>query len=286
MAMIYKTHNLTNSPFSSYVAQDGSANGFGAGSTTVSASADRASAVIRSGASGGSMKVIVVAGNILFREGLASILASKRGFEVVGHVGTVRAAVDASINLQADLVLMDVELPDGSGFEALREIVARRPGCSVVMLARNDSDDDLFEAFRSGARGYFLKSTPSAQLLKALEALAQGHPVLSRQMVRRIVEEFSRLGHNHRVSAPGLDQLTAREMEVLRHLAAGATNTEIAARLFISENTAKVHVRNIREKLRLGSRSQLVSFARRNGFVGSERTPDFAVEAKPDYARD
>jgi len=214
------------------------------------------------------MKVLIVADNILFREGLASILASKSGFEVIGHVGTARAAVDSVMQSQVDLVLMDIDLPDGSGLAVLREIVVRRPSCNVVMLTGLDSDENLFEAFRSGARGYVLKSTPSAQLIKALEALGQGHPVLSRQMVRRILEEFSRLGRDHRSHVPALDQLTARELDVLRQLASGATNSEIAVRLVISENTAKAHVRNIREKLGLDSRQQLVGFARRYGLAG------------------
>ena len=213
------------------------------------------------------MKVLIVADNILFREGLAYILSSRTTFEVVGHVGTARAAVERAIQQQADLVLMDVELPDGSGLEALREIVARRPSCNVVILSGLDSDEYLFEAFRSGARGYILKSTTSAHLLKALEILAQGQPILSRQMAQRIVQEFSRLGHGRPANQPELEQLTAREREVLRHLATGASNGEIAARLFISKNTTKVHVRNIREKLGYQSRGQLMSFARRCGLL-------------------
>jgi DNA-binding NarL/FixJ family response regulator len=217
------------------------------------------------------MKVLIVDNHLLFREGLASILGAGTDFDVVGHAGTCREAVEQAAKLQPDVVLMDMQLPDGSGLEALQQIVARRPECQVVMLTSVDSDEFLFEAFRAGARGYALKSMSSAKLVKALNALKQGEPLLSRQMMRRILEEFSRLGRNDGASILPTANLTARELEVLRHLGTGASNHEIAARLVISQNTVKVHVRNIREKLDLKTRSQAANFATRNGLANSSR---------------
>ena len=219
------------------------------------------------------MKVVIVDDHLLFREGLASILAAGPDFDVVGHAGTAREAVEQAVRLQPDLVLMDVILRDSSGLEALRQILALRPECQVVMLSSIDSDEYLFEAFRSGARGYLLKSTSSTKLLKALNALKQGEPILSRQMMRRILDEFARLGKDDSANVLPTAHLTTRELEVLRHLGTGASNREIASRLVIAENTVKVHVRNLREKLDLKTRSQAANFAHRNGLASSVWPP-------------
>jgi len=214
------------------------------------------------------MRILLVDDQVGARRELARVLAADPEFEIVGQAGTVRDGVENAIRLKADLVLLDIALPDGSGFEALRAIMARRPECSVVVMASRDSNEHLFEAFRSGARGFALKDQPSGKLIKALHALRRdGEPVLSRKMTRRIIEEFSRLSQSDHRDRPGLASLTTRELEILHHLGTGATNREIAKRLTISENTVKVHVRNVRDKLQVSSRRQAASFARRNGLT-------------------
>jgi DNA-binding NarL/FixJ family response regulator len=158
-------------------------------------------------------------------------------------------------------------LLDATGFDALKEIMSRRPESTVVMLTNRDTDEYLFEAFRSGARGYLLKDTPFATVLTALRALRHGEPVLSRAMTSRIVQEFYRSGKQVSPELSALDSLTARELQVLRQLGTGASSRDIATRLVISEHTVKVHVRNILEKLDLKNRSQAANVARRNGLA-------------------
>ena len=184
--------------------------------------------------------------------------------EVVGQSNTVQGAVEQAANLKPDVVLMDIRLRDGTGLEALKLIKSQGLECSVVILSDQDLNENLFEAFRSGANGYVLKDTPVENLLAALRALGRGEPILSRLLTRRIVEEYSRLSHMGNLGPVSLDKLTLRELEVLRHVGTGASNREIAARLVISEHTVKVHVRNILEKLRLKKRSQMVSVSLRH----------------------
>lgn len=219
------------------------------------------------------MKVLIADQHVLFREGLERLLSSEPDFQVIGQASRVHEAIEQAITLKPDLVLMDIGLMDGSGLEALKEIMARRPESTVVILTVTDADEYLFEAFHSGARGYLLKDTPIAKLLTALRALRQGEPILSRTMTSRIIKEFYRSGRTLNLEISALDSLTARELEVLRHIGTGASNRDIASRLVISEHTVKVHVRNILEKLKLKNRSQAASFARRSGFGQASSEP-------------
>ena len=211
------------------------------------------------------MTVLIVDEHVLFREGLERLLSGEPDFQVVGQAGRLREAVDKAAELIPDLVLLDIGSSNGNGFDTLRAILKQRPGSNVVMLANEDSNEYLFDALRSGARGYLLKNLPFSKLLTALRSLHNGEPLLSRTMTKRIIEEFSRLGQPLNLELSALQKLTARELEVLRHIGMGGSNRAIAARLVISENTVKVHVRNILEKLKLKNRSQAASIARARG---------------------
>lgn len=213
----------------------------------------------------GLVTVLIVDEHVLFREGLERLLSGEPDFQVVGQVGWLREAVDKTAELTPDLVLLDTGLSNGSGLETLRAIMTQRPESNVVMLANEDSNEYLFDALRSGARGYLLKNLPFSKLLTALRSLRNGEPLLSRTMTKRIIEEISRLGQPLNLELSSLQMLTARELEVLRHIGMGGSNRDIAARLVISEHTVKVHVRNILEKLKLKNRSQAASIARARG---------------------
>ena len=210
--------------------------------------------------------VLIVDQYVLFCEGLERLLASEPDFAVIGSASRLSEAVEKAVRLRPDLVLIDVDLADGSGLDGLREIMAQRPESTVVMLANRASDEALLTAIRCGARGFLLKDMPFATLLAALRALRQGEMALSRAMTSRVVREFCRAPAAS-LPAIGLASLTPRERQVLFQLGAGASNREIAARLAISEYTVKAHVRNLLEKLGLKNRSQAAGVARRLGLM-------------------
>ena len=212
------------------------------------------------------MRILIVDDHILFREGLVSMLSNYPDISVVGEAGTVSSAIEKTIELNPDLVLLDISLPDGSGIDALREILAHQPNTKIVMLTIHESDDLFLAAIRNSAVGYLLKNIPISKLLKTLRGLANGEAALSRKMTARIVEEYSRTGKTHEFGNHGEKMLTTRELEILQLLGTGATNHEIADRLVLSENTVKVHVHNILEKLNLRNRLEAAQYARRCDF--------------------
>jgi DNA-binding NarL/FixJ family response regulator len=213
-------------------------------------------------------KVLVIDDQILFREGLVSLLSSTPDFEMVGCAGTVHEGCEQASLFKPDIILMDFSLPDGTGLDATRAILARLPLCQIVFLTVHESDENLFAALRLGAKGYMLKNIGSTELLSSLRALDRGEDAVSRKMVTKIVEEFARTPGSASEDDKLLENLSPREIDVLREIENGATNLEIAQRLFLSVNTVKHHVRNIFGKLGMKNRRQVASFARKNGLVG------------------
>ena len=211
------------------------------------------------------MKTLVVDDHILFRQGLVSLLKPDPAFQIVGEAGSVREAVAEALRLKPDLILMDFSLPDGTGLDAMQPILAELPDCKIVFLTIQDADEVLFDAIRKGAKGYLLKNVPISDLLASLKSLERGEAALSRQMTTRILVEFAKT-EKVTTGKNGLSGLSRRELEVLRLLATGATNREIADQLFLSENTVKHHVHNILEKLGLENRRQAIQYARQHGF--------------------
>lgn len=211
------------------------------------------------------MNILIVDGHILFREGLISLVSRQPDFNIVGEAGTVAEAIAMARTRNPDMILMDFTLPDGTGLDAMRAILAENPLVKIVFLTIHEDDDRLFGAIRAGAKGYLLKNIPVAKLVAAIRGMEAGEAPISRQMTMRILDEFS----HARPTAPEPDsrltQLTGRETEILRELATNATNQEIANRMYISESTVKNHVHNILDKLGLNNRREAVEFARRNG---------------------
>lgn len=210
------------------------------------------------------MNIIIVDDHVLYREGLVSLLASHPGYSVIGEAGTVREAIDTTLKLKPDLVLLDISLPDGSGLEALRAINTQQPNIKVVMLTVHETEDLLLSAIRDGALGYLVKSINSAKLIKSLNALERGETALSRTMISSIVGEFQRIGKTNLEDKSSMNLLTGREIEVLELVGNGMLNKEIALHLHISENTVKIHIHNILKKLNLRNRKEAGQFARRN----------------------
>jgi len=211
------------------------------------------------------MRIVLADDHTLFRDGVSSLLQAW-GHEVVGYASDGAEAIALVAESHPDLVLMDVRMPEMGGLEATRRIALDQPDVSIVMLTVSEDEDDLFQAIKAGARGYLLKNLESAQLRAMIEAVGRGEAAISPATAARIIGEFARPP----AAAAGPDRLTEREIEVLELVTAGLRNKEIAARLGISENTAKFHLKNILEKLHAESRTELAARAVREGLVRPE----------------
>ena len=210
------------------------------------------------------MKIIIVDDHILFREGLAAIIRSETDIEIIGQAGSVQEASELVRTSKPDLILMDFGLPDGTGADATRAILKEYPQCKIIFLTMSEEDEHLFAAIRSGAKGYLLKNMRPSKLISTLRSVQQGESALSRSMTLRLMEELARTKEMPRTGDP---TLTRREMEVLRELASGVSNQEIAQHLFISENTVKYHVHSILEKLNLSDRRDAAIYAREHRLI-------------------
>jgi two-component system NarL family response regulator len=211
---------------------------------------------------------MVVDDHTLFRNGLVSLLRQFQDVQLVAEAGTGTEAIELARSLRPDVVLMDLSMPGMSGTEACRTILAETPGIAICMLTVSEQDEDLFAAVRAGARGYLLKDTDLNALHDALHVLAEGGTSITPALATRLLEEFAKASPPPRAVGPGLEQLTAREREILEYVAAGWRNQEIADHLVIAVNTVKVHLRNILEKLDLRNRQQAAAFAAQEGLVG------------------
>lgn len=210
------------------------------------------------------MNLIIVDDHILFREGLASIIRSEPDMTITGMAGSVKEAVDLARVLKPDIVLMDFSLPDGTGADATRMILEEHSNCKIVFLTMSEEDENLFDAIRSGAKGYLLKNMQPQKLVAALRSVQKGESALSRSMTLRLMEELSR---TKKPETPQDTTLTLREIDVIRALASGLSNSEIAKQLFISENTVKYHVHSVLRKLGLTGRKELTQYAQERGFI-------------------
>jgi DNA-binding NarL/FixJ family response regulator len=210
------------------------------------------------------MRVLIADAQMLFRAGLAALLSAEPDFQVVGQTGRVREAIDCAFRLKPDLMLLDLALADGSGFDVLRAIGTQQPESAIVVLTANGYDRYLVEAIRLGAKGFLQKEIAYPSLVAALRGIRQGEAAISRKAANRLVGELQRLGRRVTDEDGVAGNLTARERQILTLLRSGASNTDIAAQLVISKYTAKVHVHNMRKKLSLTNRAQLVRFAQDN----------------------
>ena len=206
------------------------------------------------------INLLIVDDHELFREGITSLLQGQPDITVVDQAGSVSEAIALTIQHRPDIVLMDFTLPDGTGLDATRAILTAVPETKIIFLTVHEEDERMFEAIRSGAKGYLLKNTPAAKLLSFLRSVQRDEAALMPQMVKRVLDEFVRQSQPEPTNAPGLLTLSRREREVLHELASGATNQEIAIRLSVSTNTVKNHVSNILSKLNLKNRKQAADY--------------------------
>ncbi|MDD5467886.1 MAG: response regulator transcription factor [Anaerolineales bacterium] len=213
------------------------------------------------------LRMLLVDDHVLFRKGLAALLATRPGIQVVGEASDGLEALAVAHDLLPDVILMDIHMPKCSGLEATRRIKRELPHVKIVMLTVSDDDQDLFEAIKSGAQGYLLKDLEPNQLYNLLENISGGDVPLSGTIAAKILKVFTRSDLGSPQQPEVIDELTTREISILQLVAEGKTNREIASDLYISENTVKIHLRNILEKLHLQNRIQAAVYAVRQGLV-------------------
>jgi DNA-binding NarL/FixJ family response regulator len=216
-----------------------------------------------------SLSVLIVDDQELVRAGFRMILDAEEDIEVAGEAADGQEAVAEAQRLQPDVVLMDVRMPVVDGIEATRRLLADgKTRAKVVMLTTFDMDEYVYDALRAGASGFLLKDVPPEQLVAGIRAVAAGDALLAPSITRRVIEEFVRRPPSSvRTLPPELAELTARELEVLKLIARGLSNAEIAKELFVSETTVKTHVGHVLTKLGLRDRVQAVVFAYESGLV-------------------
>lgn len=213
------------------------------------------------------LRILLADDHILFRKGIASLLKNRRDMEVVGEARDGIETVTLAQELVPDVILMDVNMPECNGLEATRLIRQALPQVQIVMLTVSDDDKDLFSAIRHGAKGYLLKNLDPNQLFEMLERVRQGEAPISGAMAAKILQEFRQPDQVPPEQPEPTDTLTPREIEVLQQVVEGATNKEIAEVLCITENTVKIHLRNILEKLQVQNRIQAAVHAVRQGLT-------------------
>ncbi len=213
------------------------------------------------------IRIIIVDDHILFREGLKAIIGSEPEIEIVGLAGSVEETVELIRENPPDIVLMDFSLPDGTGADATRRILSEFPNIKVLFLTMSEEDNDLFAAVRSGAKGYLSKNLRPSKLVESIRAVHNGESALSTTLTMRLMDELSRTKPIQQPVDPRLSKLTDRELDVLRVLATGQSNQQIADLLFLAENTVKYHVHSLLGKLNLQDRKAAAAFARENGLT-------------------
>jgi DNA-binding NarL/FixJ family response regulator len=215
------------------------------------------------------IRLLIVDDHNLFRQGLIRILGDYEQLQIVGQAANGQDALALVEQLQPDLVLMDVNMPVLSGPDAVRQMRARFPSLPVVMLTVSERDDDLFDAVRAGAQGYLLKNVGATELIDALQRVREGEAIIAPSMAARLLAEFrtlAELAPAEPQQAPAGD-LSEREQDVLRLVAQGLSNKEIADNLSLSEHTVKTHLANILDKLHLRSRAHAAAYAVQAGLV-------------------
>jgi DNA-binding NarL/FixJ family response regulator len=217
--------------------------------------------------------VLVADDQQMVRRGLQVILDAEPDITVIAQAGDGVEAVEAVRRVPPMVALLDIRMPNMDGLEAARKVIALSPDTRVLILTTFDADDYVYEALRAGASGFLLKDAPADQLIAAVRVLAAGDALIDPSITRRLISRFALAARGPEPIPARLDQLTPRELDVLRLVTRGLSNHEIAAELVIEENTVKTHVSRILMKLDLRDRVQAVVLAYESGFVTPDATP-------------
>jgi NarL family two-component system response regulator LiaR len=217
------------------------------------------------------IRVLVVDDQAIVRKGICALLGTERSIEVIGEAGNGVEAVARAEALRPDVILMDLVMPEMNGIEATGRITAAQPGARILVLTSFAADDQVFPAIQAGALGYLLKDSSPVELVQAILQVHRGEPSLDSTLASRVLYEIAHPARTQRTSDP----LSERELEVLRLLAQGCSNREIAEQLVIADMTVRAHVSNILSKLHLASRTQAALYAIKEGLASMDDIPAF-----------
>jgi NarL family two-component system response regulator LiaR len=219
----------------------------------------------------GKIRILLADDHVLVRQGTRELLEQEEDMEVVAEAGDGEEAVQLATRQRPDVAIMDIAMPRLNGIEATKQIKALRPATAVLVLTAYDDDQYIFALLEAGAAGYLLKDVHADELIKAIRAVNAGESVLHPAIARKVINRFAQPA-DRRTEESTLDQLTERELEVLKLAAKGMTNREIASELVISVRTVQVHLSNIFSKIGVGSRTEAVLHALRQGWITLEDT--------------
>jgi NarL family two-component system response regulator LiaR len=229
----------------------------------------------------GVIRVFVVDDHAIVRDGIQSLLATETDIEFVGEAKNGAEAVAGVQTLQPDVILMDIVMPEMDGIEAIGKIITHQPEARIIVLTSFTADDKVFPAIKAGAMGYLLKDTGSKELMRAIHQAYRGESSLNPKIARKLLQEVATTQSTPNEKKPPpperpleVDPLTDREMDVLKLVAQGWNNHDIAERLFVAEGTVRTHVSNILSKLHLASRTQATLYALRGGLASLDRNND------------
>lgn len=212
-------------------------------------------------------RILLCDDHAMFRQGLKSILETEDAFRVIGEAATGREAVRYALQTRPDVILMDIQMPELDGVAAAKAILAEEPDAKVIILTMYRQDTYVFEAIKVGARGYMLKDSDANDLIEAIYKVAAGETLLNAEMAASILDEFKKVKQLPEHPEHKLSDLTEREADILRLLAQGASNQEIAEALKVSEKTVRNRLSEIFSKLRLNNRTQAALYALREGIA-------------------
>jgi len=214
------------------------------------------------------IRVLLADNKELFREGLVKLLESQPHIRVICQCDNGSKAIEKAKETEPDVVLMDIDMPDRDSIDALQCINESLPSTKVAMLTDSEEEEDLFSALKAGAKGYLLKNIGVDSLVESIDLIARGQIVVSPPLARKLLIEIASMRDDREAREAGSEAaLSEREAEILKLVAKGATNKEIAERLIIAENTVKVHVKNILAKLQLRNKQQAAAYAVQRGLV-------------------
>jgi len=212
------------------------------------------------------IRLLITDDHSIVRKGIKALLATEKDMEVIGEAENGAEAVAKAAALKPDVVLMDLVMPEMDGIEATRRITSEQPGTRILVLTSFAADDKVFPAVKAGALGYLLKDSTPDQLLEAIRQVYRGEPSLEPSIARKVLQELSHPAQGKQTAEP----LTERELDVLRLIAQGMSNREIASKIFVAEWTVRSHVSNILGKLHLASRTQAALYALKSGLASLE----------------